>query len=248
MKKDFYAILSVPRHAKPPQIKHRFLELARERHPDRFQGAEKEQAELDFQSITEAFNVLMDPVRRRQHDLELDSSTSLAAPDSSNMVRAYLNRGIRAFKRTNFAEAADNFTRATQADPENYQAWHHLALACSKEKRWLPQAQQAIEKACTLRPNQVSYLKLAGKIFAMSGLTARARHYYNQALSSGAVDPAINKALKALGDTSGRAAAGRATDGRTAPDELAERSGAPESGATTTAAKQGKSGLFKKDW
>jgi curved DNA-binding protein CbpA len=197
MSKDFYSILSLPRDAKPPQIKERFRELVRARHPDRFQGADKERAELDFQNITEAFNVLMDPVRRRQHDLELDRPRH-TAHDPSEIVRVYLNRGIRAFKQNNLAEAAANFKRATENAPDNYQAWHHLALTCVKDKRWLSRAQDAILQAIELRPGHSPYLKLAGKIFARSGKIARAKQYYNQALREGGPDPAIANALKAL--------------------------------------------------
>jgi curved DNA-binding protein CbpA len=200
MSKDFYSILSVPRDAKPPQIKRRFIELARERHPDRFQGVEKVRAEEEFQSITEAFNVLMDPLQRRQHDLELAMPSHTGGrSDPGQLARVYLNRGIRAYKTNNLAEAADNFERATRAEPQNYQAWHHLALTCSREPRWLAKAQQAIERACELRPSHAPYFKLAGKIFALSKMTGRAKQYYNQALKLGGVDPAIHKALKALG-------------------------------------------------
>ncbi len=197
MSKDFYAVLSLPRDAKVPLIKERFRELARERHPDRFQGEDKERAESEFQNITEAFNVLMDPVRRRQHDLDLDRPRQ-AAHDPEEVVRVYLNRGIRAFKQHNLAEAAANFSRATEYAPDSYQAWHHLALTCMKEKRWLPRAQDAITHACELRPGHVPYLKLAGKIFAVSGVTTQAKQYYNQALREGGQDPAITNALKAL--------------------------------------------------
>ena len=200
--KDFYSILSLGRDAKPRDIKARFRELARERHPDRFQGEEKEKAEQEFQNITEAFNVLMDPVRRRQHDLELDQPTTSAKHDPGKVARVYLNRGIRAYKQGNFPSAADNFTRAAQSDPKNYQAWHHLALTCTKEDRWLPKAQEAIVKALELRPNHVPYLKLAGKIFARSKMTSRAKQYYNDAVKLGGGDVGIRKALEALGGPS----------------------------------------------
>ena len=198
MSKDFYRVLALARDVKPPEIKAKFRELARERHPDRFQGEDKARAEQEFQDITEAFNVLMDPIRRRQHDLDLDRPTKKSVHDPKEIVRVYLNRGIRAFKANNRAEAAANFSRATEMDPENYQAWHHLALTCAREKRWLPKAQEAIVKACELRPRHVPYLKLAGKIFAHSGMTSRAKQYYNQALREGGPDLAISKGLKAL--------------------------------------------------
>ena len=72
MAKDFYAVLAVPRNATEDQIRQRFRELARARHPDRFRGAEKEKAEKDFQEITQAFNVLVDADQRRWHDLDAD--------------------------------------------------------------------------------------------------------------------------------------------------------------------------------
>ena len=220
MSKDFYTVLSLPRDAKQRHIKERFRQLARERHPDRFQGSDKEKAQLEFQDITEAFNVLMDPVRRRQHDLDLDRPTRRAVHDPKEVVRVYLNRGIRAFKQHNLAEAAANFTRAIENDPDNYQAWHHLALTCMRERRWMSRAQDAIVRACELRPGHVPYLKLAGKIFARSGVTVRAKQYYNQALREGGPDPAVSTALKAL-------------DGAPKPEREPEK---------------GKPGLFRKIW
>ena len=208
LQQDFYSILGVGRDASNRDIKMRFMELARERHPDRFNGAEKEQAESAFQAITEAFNVLSDPVRRRQVDLFL-SQPAKRRHDPADVVRVYLNRGIRAYKQGNFLEAANYFDRATETEPTNPQAWHHLALTSMKETRWLPKAQEAIGRACELRPDHVPYLKLAGRIYAMSGMTQRAKQYYNQALKLAGNDASIRKALEELGGaTPGADAAG----------------------------------------
>ncbi len=198
--KDFYAILGVARTASPQDIKKRFLELARERHPDRFKGEEKQKAELVFQDITEAFNVLSDAIRRRQLDAELARPAGpQKAFDNSEVVRVYLNRGIRAYKEGKWLEAATHFDRATQTDPQNVQAWHHLALTCVKEERWNSKAQEAIDRALALDPQNVSYLKLAGKIYATGGMTVRAKQYYNDALKVGGPDAAVRKALEELG-------------------------------------------------
>lgn len=198
--KDFYSILGVARSAAPQDIKKRFLELARERHPDRFKGEEKAKAELAFQDITEAFNVLSDPVRRRQIDAELNRPAGgNKAFDNSEVVRVYLNRGIRAYKEGKWLEAATQFDRATQTDPQNVQAWHHLALTCVKEERWSSKAQEAIEKTLQIEPQNAAYLKLAGKIFASAGMAGRAKQYYNDALKVGGPDAAVRKALEELG-------------------------------------------------
>lgn len=196
--KNFYSVLGVARDATDKDIKGRFRQLARERHPDRFSGEEKAQAEIDFQNITEAFNVLMDPVRRRQVDLYLDRPQGAVEQTSSDVVRVYMNRGIRAYKAGNLIEAASNFDRATDTEPTNAQAWHHLALACAREPRWAQKAQEAVSRALELKPNHVPYLKLAGKIFAQTGLTGQAKQYYNQALKLAGSDASIRKALQEL--------------------------------------------------
>ena len=197
MARDLYAILALPRNASSEQIRQRFRELARERHPDRFQGEAKAAAETGFQEITQAFNVLIDPDRRRQHDLELARPADQAA-DPRQLVRLYLQRGIKAYREKNFLEAADNFDRATQAEPHNAQAWHHLALASSQQSTWMGRAVAAIQRACELEPMNASYLKQAGRIYALDGQVERARYYYNQAIEWGDDDPAIRRALEEL--------------------------------------------------
>lgn len=198
--RDFYSILSVPRTASPAQIRDRFRELARVRHPDRFAGAEKETAEREFQAITEAFNVLFNAERRRQYDIGLTSADrpAGAASEAQQLAKLHLQRGIKAYREKNYLEAADNFDRATRAEPTNSQAWHHLALACVQNERWLDRAKDAIVHACELQPMNAAYQKLAGRVFSMLGMTAEAEQYYNRALDWGGDDPAIRQALEDL--------------------------------------------------
>lgn len=208
MREDFYAVLGVQKTASEQQIRQRFLELARAKHPDRFQGDAKVAAEAEFQKLTEAANVLTSPERRRRHDAELAQAQAFAPSSGGSekeLARVYLQRGVKAYKDGNFREAADNFDRSTKADPTNAKAWHSLALACSAEPRWRPQAQAAIETACELEPMKVAYLKAAGKIFQASGIADKAEQYYRQALQWGGDDPEIHSALTELqGDRKAR--------------------------------------------
>jgi curved DNA-binding protein CbpA len=198
MGRDFYSVLAVPRNVAAEQLRKRFRQLARERHPDRFQGEEKLRAERDFQDITEAFNALSDPDRRRQHDVELARPQEPAATDGRQAAKIYLQRGIKAYREGNFAAAADSFDRAIQSDRENAQAWHHLALACSQNPSLLERAKGAIENACRLSPMNSSYLKLAGRLVAATGDLDAAERYYREALEWGGEDDQISAAIAAL--------------------------------------------------
>ena len=225
MAKNFYEVLSLKRGATRAELVARFHELAKEHHPDRFTGEKKLEAEKAFQDITEAFNVLRNPRRRAQHDMDLDRPTQ-HRNDPSDLARVYMSRGVKAYKQGNYIEAADNFDRATQADPSNAKAWHHLALTCTQEDRWLPKAQEAIERALEEHPNHAPYVKLAGRIFLKSGMTPRAKEYYNELLRLGGSDAMVRKALEAKG------ALGRKGPKRPPADEK----------------DQSKSGLFRKMW
>src|SRR5687767_14728964 len=109
MSKDYYALLGVPRTASADQIRARFRELSRAQHPDRFRGADKAAAESEFQNLTEAYNVLTDAERRRQHDHSLVRPEAVkSANDPAHVARVYLQRGIKAYKEQNIRDAADN--------------------------------------------------------------------------------------------------------------------------------------------
>jgi curved DNA-binding protein CbpA len=208
MARDFYAVLAVAKTATDDQIRQRFRQLARERHPDRFAGEQKQLAELAFQEITQAFNVLSDPELRRQHDMDL-SRRPEAPSDPKVVARVYLQRGVRAYREKNLVEAADNFDRATRADPASAQAWYNLALTCSQNSAWLARAAAAIDRACELEPMNPGYWKVAGRIHALAGHAERAVTAYRKAIDWGEDDPAIHQALEDLTRSSRRGRFGK---------------------------------------
>ncbi len=195
---DHYTVLGLPRNATSKQVRMRFLELARSKHPDLFSGADKAEAEVDFQRITQAFNVLSDPVRRRELDNQLMNRGPGEKREAGDALKVYLNRGIRAYRDKKMLEAAENFDRATREDPESARAWYYLARACRHQKRWLSRARSAIAKACELEPMNATYLRLAGWVFAESGMSGRAERYLQQALDWGGEDAQVRRELERL--------------------------------------------------
>lgn len=206
MTETYYSILGLTSSATTKQIRERFLKLARERHPDRYTQEEKQDAEIEFQKITEAYNVLHDPARRRKYDQEIDlRSHAAAAPTlTSQAARVYLKRGIDALKKKHYKEAVENLENATQENPRDAEAWHYLAQVYSQRSSWLNKGLAASAKACELAPMNAEYLKLAGRLAAQAGVTSRAAKYYHDALTFGGEDAEVRQALKKLMRSKGR--------------------------------------------
>jgi curved DNA-binding protein CbpA len=67
---NYYAVLRVPEDADPAAIRHAYRILVRRFHPDAGIGSSVQK----FRDATEAYDVLSDPQRRREHDIDLAQS------------------------------------------------------------------------------------------------------------------------------------------------------------------------------
>ena len=68
MKKDYYEILGLPKNASNEDIKKSYRKLALKWHPDKNNNNTEESKRM-FQEISNAYQVLIDPVKRRSYDL-----------------------------------------------------------------------------------------------------------------------------------------------------------------------------------
>ena len=195
--KDYYAVLSLSRNVTTEKIRARFLELARERHPDKYPAESKGEAEAEFQEITEAFNALVDPERRREHDLDLARPGESARKSTdAESARVYIQRGVEAYRAGSFSLAAESFELAAEAEPANPKVWHNLALCYGRQRPQLGRAVAAAKKACELEPMNPTYLFLVGRLCVEVGNPSEAEKHVREAIEWGADKEAAAEILQ----------------------------------------------------
>jgi DnaJ-class molecular chaperone len=67
---NFYEILQVDKTASASEIKSSYKKLALKYHPDKCKPEEREQNEIEFKKITNAYETLSDEQKRREYDLQ----------------------------------------------------------------------------------------------------------------------------------------------------------------------------------
>lgn len=204
MKLNYYEVLGVERSATDQDIRDRFRRLARESHPDRYRGDDKAEAERKFQTLTEAVNVLTNPGKRKQHDSELTAGSGKVA-DFAAVAKAYVAKGVKAYKDGDMSAAYENFDMAVKHNAQDAKAFHYLALAASRIPAYARQAVQAIESAVQREPMNPLYLKDAGQICRRAGLVAKAERYFTEALEWDASNAEAQAALSELRQERGEA-------------------------------------------
>jgi curved DNA-binding protein CbpA len=198
MKVNYYEVLGVERSASEQEIRDRFRKLAREQHPDRYKGTDKAEAERMFQTLTEAVNVLTNPAKRKQHDTEISTVGGRGSADLSQVAKAYMAKGVKAYKDGDVRGAYENFDMAVKHNPNDAKAFHYLARAAVKIPAFARQAVQAIESAVQREPVNALYLKDAGLICKRAGLLAKAERYLDEALKWDSENIEIQNALAEL--------------------------------------------------
>jgi DnaJ-class molecular chaperone len=194
---DYYALLGVGRDATESEIRERFRALARQAHPDRAPREEKAEAETRFQDLTAAVNVLCNPDRREAYDRDQMIAASASAAQSDAVAQDYMEQGNAAFRAGSYAEAAGNFALATQRDPKDARAQHHLGVAAARAGD-LHTAVKALEAAIALDSHNVTFLKEAGRVFRQAGLLSKAEKAFQEAVRWNPAEVDARKAIEEI--------------------------------------------------
>ena len=96
MKRDYYELLGLAKGADPSAIKKAYRKLAKKYHPDTNPG--DKEAEKKFKEITEAYNILSDPEKKKLYDqfghAAFDQSGAAGGTDTSGFYGGFYGSGF----------------------------------------------------------------------------------------------------------------------------------------------------------
>jgi curved DNA-binding protein CbpA len=199
-KVTLYDTLGLERDATDEQIRSAFRRLAMKHHPDRFAGAQREEAEERFQVITEAFNVLSQPQSREKYDKEISKGTDNKAMDPKEIARRLTAKGSQSMREGNWAEALEHLKLAIDHDDDNAKAHYFYGQALGRVPSRVGDALRHVERAATLDPNNSAMRAEAAVLSLAAGMKSRAERLAHEALS---LDPSNTKASDVLGQLDG---------------------------------------------
>ena len=185
-----FEVLEIPADASAEDIKAAYHRLAKQWHPDRYSGQEKEAAESKFRELAEAFSMLKDPARRltlqQQQPVRPQAAAPAAPTREPEAARERTPEDWAAMARAAFSEGKVDQARALihyAIRMDGGKAAYHALLASIIEQEGgdVRAVVKALETAVRLDPKDVeSHLKLAAHFHGL-GMAARAQRHVDLA-------------------------------------------------------------------
>jgi tetratricopeptide (TPR) repeat protein len=132
--------------------------------------------------------------------------------DRNNPARTHRNKGIEAFKKERWSEAADEWGASLQAKPEQRELYEKLAFVEVRAGR-IDQAAQTLLKTVAFKTDDKEKLDVTRKVAAMylqNGRIDKAEQYFNEILKQVPKDEASLTWLGEIHSTLGGARSGAA--------------------------------------
>ncbi|MDH7602881.1 MAG: J domain-containing protein [Armatimonadota bacterium] len=173
-----YEVLGVPRDATIAQIRRRYRQLVRQYHPD--VAADKETAHRLFLQIKEAYEVLSDPIRRREYDAALAAEAGY----STGGVASRPSSGtVSSARTTKAASPVEKLLKDAR--------WSFI-------QRRFNEAAEYCRKALEIEPHSAAACAMLGDIFRAQGRINQAIKYYSYAVQFNPADKETERKLERL--------------------------------------------------
>ena len=204
---DHYQLLDVPRAATRQQIIAGADLMQKRYDPATYPPIVRESVQAINRRITEALNILKDPVRRPEYDRLLQQRSVRGADELQKRVAQ------RSIAEHNFAKARELsitgdyygaivlLKQAVEFAPDHAQAWFLLGSCQERNPKWRRQASESYQRALAIDPNFVDALISLGDLYRSEGLTSRAQSCYEDVLK---IAPENQEAKRRLQGLKGR--------------------------------------------
>ena len=206
--KDFFQILGVTPRARDKEISKAYMELAKNFHPDRVEpGAPAElrrTTELLFSRITEAYEVLSDPIQRTNYARELYEGSAEKVLQNESM----LEQGQNYLRKGKYQVALDIFAKIIEqkhhrADVHIFFAWAKMKVGAPSQKidKFLNSVSEIINKVPPEDRHSANYFYVKGLFYTQIGDLEKAKTNLKHALM---LDPTFVEARRDLAITRSR--------------------------------------------
>lgn len=188
--KNFYEVLQVRKDATLVEIRKAYYKLVKQLHPDKkgYRMGTKEEEEL-FVQITEAYQVLREPNKRRIYDRELlrenepvDDSSSRSQASVNKAAETYFKNAVFRYKKGDIRQSLQLFEAALHLDRENPKYLSYYGLALSHSSSTIYKAREYCEKALEMEFYQPSFYTNLGIVYFNARLYSRAKKQLETAL------------------------------------------------------------------
>ena len=217
MEKNYYQLLGISINASEEEIRKAYYNLAKKFHPDRKTSDKSDTlGPEEFALITQAFNILKDPKKRKEYDeklrkeLELQKKIKLGEakvtkPNSEigggqqQLARESYKKGLKELKNRNYVRAYYLFKTATEKDPNQAEYWSYLGYANILNKGKLSESVSWAMKAINMNPFNLDFKLNLAKIYLFTGAKTQARKYLEEIIK---MDPKHKEANELLAEIS----------------------------------------------
>ncbi|MBN1232694.1 MAG: DnaJ domain-containing protein [Candidatus Coatesbacteria bacterium] len=215
--KDYYKILGIEPTASQEEIKKRYMDLAKQYHPDK-QPTEEERNQLiyDFNEVTESYNCLKDPAKREVYDADKKLWEKIQSLSDSDLARVFQRKAKQSLEEAETMETKNDDSKekrkllirsairflefSTEKHNMNPMYWCDLGLAYLADGN-RPKAKEMIQKAISIEEFHPEFHFALAKVYIDGKAISFAKKSLFDALKWDNTFEPARKLLNDLGET-----------------------------------------------